>query len=304
MDVEIGLTDSGLSGCYGCKSLLFISGKEDAGLEQKISYHLMDPTKNYTLLVDTPVPEEKQAAVAAELMRRVPLAEQAGFVGPVLPQDPAGTDIAIRMAGGEFCGSASMCAAVYAVTHGYAKRYDPQENTHEVHLAFRGQERPVRVQVRPQDDGSFACTVEMPEVLGISVQQFAPCEDFPEGISLPVVFFPGIAHAIVETEKTPGASLIRERAERLLPLWCVQLGAEAMGLMFLDAETGHTRKLSPLVYVAGIESLFWENSCASGTTAVGAYLGLPEIALSQPGGTLRIARTPDGRLLLSGSVRI
>ncbi|MBR5642337.1 MAG: hypothetical protein IKW92_09445 [Firmicutes bacterium] len=275
-------------------------------MEQKISYHLMDPTKNYTLLVDTPVPEEKQAAIATELMRCVPLAEQAGFVGPVLPQDPAGTDIAIRMAGGEFCGNASMCAAVYAVTHGYAKRYDPQENGCEVHLAFRGQDRPVRVQVRPQDDGSFACTVEMPEVLGISVQQFAPCEDFPEGIALPVVFFPGIAHAIVETEKTSGASLIRERAERLLPLWCAQLGAEAMGLMFLDAETGHTpvRTLSPLVYVAGIGSLFWENSCASGTTAVGAYLGLPEIALSQPGGTLRIARSTDGRLLLSGSVRV
>lgn len=278
--------------------------KEEAGLDQKISYHLMDPTKNYTLLIDTPVPEEDQAAVAAELMRRIPLAEQAGFIGPVSDRDPADTDIAIRMAGGEFCGNASMCAAVYAVTHGYAKRFDPQENTHGVHLAFRGQERPVRVQVQPQDDGSFACTVEMPEVLGISVQRFAPCEDLPESIALPVVFFPGITHAIVETEKTPAASLIRERAERLLPLWCARLGAEAMGLMFLGAETGHTRTLSPLVYVAGIESLFWENSCASGTTAVGAYLGLPEIALSQPGGTLRIARSTDGRLLLSGSVRV
>jgi diaminopimelate epimerase len=275
-------------------------------LEQKISYHLMDPTKNYTILVDTPVPEEEQAAVAAELMRRVPLAEQAGFVSPVSDQDPVDTDIAVRMAGGEFCGNASMCTAVYAVTHGYAKRYDPQENAHGVRIAFRGQERPIRVQVRPQEDGSFACTVEMPEVLGISVQQFDPCEGFPEGISLPVVFFPGIAHAIVETEKTPGASLIRERAERLLPLWCAQLGAEAMGLMFLDAETGHApvRTLSPLVYVADIGSLFWENSCASGSTAVGAYLGLPEIVLSQPGGILRVSCTQDGKLLLSGTVRV
>ena len=281
-------------------------------MDQRISYHLMDPTKNYTLLVDTPVPEENQAAVAAELMRRVPLAEQAGFVGPVSEQDPADTDIAVRMAGGEFCGNASMCAAVYAVTRGYAKHSDPQGNGCEVRLAFRGQEKPVRVQVRPQDDGSFACTVEMPEVLGISVQRFAANEVFPQGIALPVVFFPGIAHAIVETEKTPGADRIREQAEQLLPLWCEQLGAEAMGLMFLDGEAevateaGHTpvRTLSPLVYVAGIGSLFWENSCASGTTAVGAYLGLPEIALLQPGGVLRIARTPDGRLLLSGSVRV
>ena len=272
-------------------------------MEQKISYHLMDPTKNYTLLVDTPVPEAEQAAVAAELMKRVPLAEQAGFLSPVSEVERAVADIAVRMAGGEFCGNASMCTAVYAVTHGYVKPCDPRVKTCEVRIAFRGQKNPVRVQVRPNSDGSFSCTVEMPEVLGISMQQFAPCEDFPEGIALPVVFFPGIAHAIVEKEKTPGADKIRERAERLLPLWCAQLGAEAMGLMFLDEDVP-VRNLSPLVYVAGIGSLFWENSCASGSTAVGAYLGLAEIALSQPGGVLRVACTPDGKLLLSGSVRV
>ena len=74
--------------------------KEEAGLDQKISYHLMDPTKNYTLLIDTPVPEEDQAAVAAELMRRFPLAEQAGFIGPVSDRDPADTDIALSQPGG------------------------------------------------------------------------------------------------------------------------------------------------------------------------------------------------------------
>ena len=292
MDVEIALTD----------------GKAGNGMDQRISYHLMDPTKNYTLLVDTPVPEEEQAPVAADLMRRVPLAEQVAFVGPAPARD---TDIAVRMAGGEFCGNASMCTAVYALTHGFAKPRGPQEDSCEVRIAFFGLERPVRVQVNPQEDGSFSCTVEMPEVLGISVQQFAPCEGFPEGLALPVVSFPGIVHAIVETEKTPGAALIRERAERLLPLWCAQLGTEAMGLMFLDAEAessaeaGHApvRTLSPLVYVAEIGSLFWENSCASGSTAAGAYLGLSEIALSQPGGILRVSRTQDGKLLLSGSVR-
>jgi diaminopimelate epimerase len=68
-------------------------------------------------------------------------------------------------------------------------------------------------------------------------------------------------------------------------------------------------RLYPLVYVPSAGTLFWENSCASGTTAVGAFLAAEsgkaiEITLQQPGGNLTIAASETGDLLLSGTVRI
>ena len=81
--------------------------------------------------------------------------------------------------------------------------------------------------------------------------------------------------------------------------------ADAVGLLFLDKRTGG---LTPLVYVPAAGTLCWEKSCASGTTAVGYYLareqGEPVTAtLRQPGGVLKIAADPDGRLMLTGAVR-
>ena len=76
--------------------------------------------------------------------------------------------------------------------------------------------------------------------------------------------------------------------------------------MFVDFED---HRLAPLVYVPEAGTLVWESSCASGTTAVGAYLakraGAPvKVPLKQPGGTLTIAVSADGDLLLEGTVRV
>ena len=67
-------------------------------------------------------------------------------------------------------------------------------------------------------------------------------------------------------------------------------------------------RLTPLVYVPAINTLFWENSCASGTAAIGAWLqkkqgGRIEASFSQPAGVLRVVA--DGEtLVLQGSVRL
>ena len=95
-------------------------------------------------------------------------------------------------------------------------------------------------------------------------------------------------------------------AEQLAPEWCRYLEADALGLMFLNQSQG---RLKPLVYVPAADTLFWESSCASGTTAVGAYLAAKEnravsISLEQPGGRLEIQAQPEGALYLSGTVQI
>ena len=80
----------------------------------------------------------------------------------------------------------------------------------------------------------------------------------------------------------------------------------ALGLMFLNRREN---SMKPLVYVPAAGTLFWEASCASGTTAVGAFTAAEtgrhvDLALMQPGGTLRIQASPDGPLHLCGRVRI
>ena len=52
-----------------------------------LQYSIFDPTGNITALVESPVPVERQPAVAAALMARHPEVEQVGFVR--FP-DPAG----------------------------------------------------------------------------------------------------------------------------------------------------------------------------------------------------------------------
>ena len=70
----------------------------------ELRYTVIDPTKNITLLVTTPVPRDVQPRVAAELLRREKDAEQVGFAEGLAAGNPR-----LQMMGGEFCGNATMC---------------------------------------------------------------------------------------------------------------------------------------------------------------------------------------------------
>ena len=248
----------------------------------KIDYYLLDPTGNITILADTPVNSEEQPSVAARLMELEPDAEQVGFLTGTGTEDPA-----LRMAGGEFCGNASMCAAVIQ-----AERTGIREGT--IELRVSGTAGPVKVSLTSDPDGTWRGTVDMPKPVEIR-------DHLLSGAGLcPVVHFDGISHVILERK------MEQAEAERLAPLWCAALEAEALGIMFLDRIE---KTLKPLVYVPAARTLCWENSCASGTAAAGAYLAcregrLMELALSEPGGILRIEAAPEGPLRLSGRVSI
>lgn len=244
-------------------------------------YVLMDPTGNRTLLVDTPVPVEEQPAVAAELMELEPTVEQTGFLS-----FSGASGLSLRMAGGEFCGNATMSAAVYdAMRSGTAEG--------RVIVNVSGAPEPVPVAFEKEIDGSWMGMVEMPRPCSVETLRF------PDGRNLPVVAFQGISHVILEQE------IPEKEAEALAKRWCAHLKADALGLMFLNRKEG---RLSPLVYVPAADTLFWESSCGSGTSAVGAWLALASgkpvtVSLKQPGGVLEIAASPDGPLFLKGTVR-
>lgn len=238
----------------------------------ELSYTVFDPTGNITILVQTPVPVAEQPHIAAALMAREPDCEQVCFRMPDTPL----ADITVRMAGGEFCGNASMSAAARLCA-------ERELESAAVTVAIGGQLVPVTAE--KTGEGRFRCAVAMPRPLRVT-----------EAFGLPLVELPGISHLIVRKP------MAREAAEAAIRGWCRELGADALGLMLLS-EGG--RRLDPLVYVPQADTLFWERSCASGTAAVGVWAG-PGTALSltEPGGVLTVRTASDGAVTLEGEVRL
>lgn len=232
-----------------------------------IRYILADPTGNLTALVETSVPPQLRAQVAGELMAANRATEQLGFIAA-----PSGKgDIALHMSGGEFCGNACLSAGAY-----YLRQKGKLLG--KVSVEISGANTPVAVNLEALEENSYRGFVDMP--LPLSIEEL----ESPAG-NLPLLRFPGICHAIVT------GSLSTQEAEAMIAPLCESVGAAAFGLMLLD-EAEH--RLTPLVYVPGTGSLFWERSCASGTSAVGAWLAQREgrsvsLTLAQPGGSLSIS---------------
>ena len=246
-----------------------------------ISYLFMDPGGNRTILVETLLAPADRKEAAAFLMAGEPSAEQAGFLS-----DCTDREITLTMAGGEFCGNASMCAAAYC-----SRRAGKKEARILVHAS--GVSDPVPVEIRQRASDVWAGRVSMPLPRSIGIYTFS------DRTTVPLVRLPGISHVICEKQYE------KKDAERLVKRWCRELKSDALGLMFLDEEAG---RLTPLVYVPAADTLFWENACGSGTAAVGAWMaaGLDRevhLTLAQPGGTLSVTASKD-RLLLEGEVRL
>lgn len=258
-------------------------------------YSILNPTGNITALVEDKVEADRQPTVAAEIMRRHPEVEQTGF----LRADGGDAPPELRMAGGEFCGNAAMCAAaLILIRRGLARG--------ELRLRVSGAAEPVTLTLRHEGAGRFEAEILMPPASEIAEARFSFCgtED-----SLPLVRMQGISHLIV-TPASPFYALLEDRpaAERAVRAFCEALSADGLGLLFLsDGE--EARDMIPLVYIPGSGTLFWENSCASGSAAAGMYLAaqsgaLKELTLREPGGVLRVSSDPArGETLLRGGVR-
>lgn len=260
----------------------------------KTEYFLVDPTRNITILVDAAIPIAKQPQVAETIMRSEPVAEQTGFIS--IDTSDRRADILLRMAGGEFCGNATMsAAAVFCRKTGLTSG-----EVRDVKVGVSGISEPVNVRIEATDSGTYNAVVTMPSPETITIRDFVYKN---KKFSLPMVQFGGITHLIAENLND------RTIAEEAVKIWCKELGVTCLGIMLLDREQ---MRLDPLVYVSVPETCMWESSCASGTTAVGAYLagirGQNEppikLRLTEPGGDLTIEEDENGRLKLGGHVRI
>lgn len=251
-----------------------------------IKYHLINPTGNITILVETPVRIEEQPKIGSLLMQKEPSCEQVGFI----QKGDSESDIVLRMAGGEFCGNATMSTAAF-----FCRSQElASGESRNVAVKILGVNKIVNVTITREDNVYFG-KVEMPRPNSIKNERF-----YYEGryFPYPIVEFKGISHMVVEDD------MPISMAERAIKKWCDDFHLEGLGIMLVNREL---TSLRPLVYIKDADTLVWESSCASGTTAVGAYLCKRDnedksFSFAEPGGTLTIEAFTDGRLILGGQV--
>ena len=251
-------------------------------------YRIFDPTGNITALVEETVAVSQQPSVAAAIMQKHPNVEQVGFVslGGDLPS--------LRMAGGEFCGNASMStAALIAMERNLSLPAT-------VMLRVSGAPEAVAVRLEQREGETFRAAVRMPAARSVQKRPFTFANVTDD---LTIVQMDGISHILIEP-KSPFFALLTDHAaaESAVRQWCAELCADGLGLMFLSVDA-----LTPLVFVPGCDTVFWETSCASGTAAVGMALAAEtgekmDRDFTEPGGSLRVESDPQtGETWLHGT---
>lgn len=232
-----------------------------------VSFQVADPAGNVTLLVTTPVPAGEYQSLAARLLSIRELeAEQVGFL-----TTPKGEGvIRLEMMGGEFCGNALRCAGLY-----YAlQRGRRREGRFPVEVS--GCAEALSVQANPLT-GQVTAQMPLPQAV-------APCTflDAPAR----TVTLPGIVHAVSFLPPQPEGA-VREALVELAQT----TGMPAAGVMFWNRQSS---ELTPAVYVRDTDSLYFERSCASGSTAVAVCHAISsqrdgsyKLELRQPGGSIR-----------------
>lgn len=239
-----------------------------------IDYVLADPSGNTTILVLNPVDSAERGTVSTQLLQPACVgAEQVGF----LTMDAsAGGNLRVDMMGGEFCGNASRSAAAYAAM----KRGRERD---ELFVSCSGCATRLKATVQQKTENSYDATIEMPlpttiDAVIISVDH-TPRRFFR-------VVLPGIVHFLYVAK---GATQVhRDDFWQAVRNFAVGENYEAFGLILFDPTT---QDMVPAVYVRGTDTLYWEQSCGSGSAAVAAALACmgrrnTSLRLNQPGGII------------------
>lgn len=320
----------------------------------KLNFVKINPSGNTTILVTSQVDKELHAEVAQKLLAYGSVqAEQVGFVSFSDPDDNPEqiTTLSLSMMGGEFCGNATRSAAAYAVfahllepdAAGFtypliqcsgASAYIPcrvrKTEDEAIYWAEGRMPAPITIEaaVLTGHDASTAANGTLPANIDATITV-----NTTKGADIPNMLIPatevtleGITHYIIDMDQLPAVKGLTPKAifANLKEGLCARK-LPAFGLIFVSRNTALEPDLPvsfhalPVVYVAGTDSVFWEQSCGSGTVALGAawHAGLlrlepaavdsRELTVLQPGGSLTIRIAEEaGRPVyyLSGPIAI
>jgi diaminopimelate epimerase len=253
----------------------------------EVDFVKISPTQNMTILITSPVTRQQQPAVAQKVMAYDNVyAEQVGFVEK--PDNPKAA-ARLQMAGGEFCGNATLSLCAYLVWKGDIECNDRCT----VPVEASGASEILYCDITKKA-GYFLAKIGMPvperiENFNVKIEGTSH--------SLPVVYMPGISHVIVDMEKT---NINKDLLVEKLILDTVSFTREeAFGIMFYDK---NNCSIEPFVCVKTSDTKVWERGCGSGSGALGAYLAQTsgksiKAEVSQPGGIITVeADMTDGKI--------
>lgn len=217
-----------------------------------------DPAGNKTIFVTTPVDRSCYQKAASFLLSLEEFeAEQVAFILP---------DGRMEMCGMEFCGNASRTyALIMAKKQGLT-------GIHDINISVSGCEELLQVRV---DTETNRTGINMP----------APHTIIPYGNDT-LVDLGGIMH-LVTTDKAADPNVFQRLKNRIMN----EYSPPALGVMFYDETSG---SMTPVVYVADVDSTYFEGSCASGSVAAAAALtkdkeyGDYTFTIKQPKGQLTV----------------
>lgn len=227
------------------------------------SYQIFVPGGNDTALVfglESDI--EIRKYINDDIMKKFPNVEQVGFISKDISQPQ------LLMAGGEFCGNATRSAAWY-----YLKGLPG-----ELRLKVSGVKNLLRAGVNKENEA----WAQMPVC-----DNFDNIELLKDGYFL--VKMEGITHIVIMPKQSAvylksGIDL-RDHAKNILSQFKL-LNDFAAGVMFVE-DKRNILKIHPCVYVSGINTMFYETACGSGTVAVGMVMASTErksteVSLVQP----------------------
>ena len=263
---------------------------------QEIHYVKADPSGNTTILVLDEIPPSEHAAIAERLLQPDCVgAEQVAFLSP----SNQGAQIRLDMMGGEVCGNASRSAAAYLLSQSGAE-------AGEYMISCSGCSAPLQARVqRGEEDQVYDASIDMPlpkKMDTVSLDVGSTAFRFYR------VALPGIVHFVHFT--TALKNLDRDQIWKAVYNFASTFHYEAFGLDLVDRKT---LTMIPAVYVTATKTLYWEQSCGSGSAATAAALSQlcgHEIAceIRQPGGMITIeAAVSDGeikKIHIGGPVRL
>lgn len=246
---------------------------------RELNFIKVNPTGNVTVLIDNyDIYSKDILAISESIMKETNLyAEQVGFI----------KEKHLQMMGGEFCGNASRA---FASLLAFRDREFKKQKIYSITCS--GEEKILEVDIREGSRANeFLAKIEMPNFINLKEIEF-------EDEKLILVEFFGINHFIYEGKRD------REIVINFVKSYLRNIDYSAFGVMFFNIER---IEMFPYVYVKGFEDGVWENSCASGTTALGFYLkkykGIEKQKIIQPNGWLEFSFENE-KIYIDGPVEI
>ena len=210
-------------------------------MRKEFKYYLYDMCGNKTALVEEDVLNNNiKKIINDEIMSKNKDVEQVGFVSL--------KEYKLTMAGGEFCGNATRGSAYYYLN---------------------GNKGDISIKVANNiilkagvDEKGFAWT-EMPLCNNKKI-----VKKLDEGIY--EVILQGINFIILDEEKSKDylkdKESLKEKSKMIIRKYNIN-DSEATGVIFKEKD-GNRIRINPVVWVKSIDTVFYENACGSGTTAV------------------------------------